>query len=257
MAWDDIWDEAASVPFWGTLDEAEKLADLIRRCVAVVTESASPREMVLESWLVVDYAIRDLLVSGYWLTGFCEDDFDVRYELLPKSFWGLLKLLQRTISHQKGLGPEASISDDYPPYVRFSSVGFLRYLAGRYPDVRGRLKEIEREYFADLHPELAKEIEQGRELLVVDREKTANRVPSGWIEVAGGLGEDWCAAARRLNDARNKAAHSYDSAAIARAFGIQGPKAVDRVRDECLKLLKKLLGIALAADDSDSSEENA
>jgi hypothetical protein len=255
MGWYDIWDESASVPFWGTPDRAEKLSGLVRRCVATVTGSASPREMVLESWLVVDYAIRDLLVSGYGLTGFCEEDFDVRYELLPKSFKGLLEFLEGTICHQKGLGPEPSMSDDYPPYVRFSSIGFLRYLAYRHPDVRDRLKEIEGEYFADVRPELASEIEQGGQFLLVEREKKTNRVPSGWTEVAGDLGEDWFKDVRRLNRARNKAAHSYDPAAIARAFGVQGPEAVDRVRNECLKLLKRLLGTALAADDPDDSVE--
>ena len=256
MAWDDIWGESASVPFWGTLDQVEKLSDLIRRCVATVTESTSPREMVLESWLVVDYAIRDLLVSGYGLTGFCQEDFDVRYELLPKSFWGLLELLKGTVTNLSSLGQEPSKSDDYPPYIR-SSAGFLRHLATWHPDVRERLKEIEGEYFAKRHPELAEQIQQGTQFHFMRGEKETQRLPSGWVEVAASLEDNWFCVARRLNKARNKAAHSYDPAAIARAFGKTGPKAVELVRAECLELLKKLLGITLAADDRSDSGEAA
>ncbi len=252
MVWDDIWGESASVPFWGTLDQAEKLSDLIRRCVATVTEAASPREMILESWLVVDYAIRDLLVSGYGLTHFCQEDFDVRYELLPKSFEGLLKLLEGTVSYQTSLGEEPSQSDDYPPYIR-SSAGFLRHLAENHADIRERLKEIQAEYFAKRYPELAKQIQQGEQFHFMQREKQTERVPSGWLKLAGSLGNDWFRLARKLNKARNKAAHSYDLSAIARAFGIAGPQVVDSVRAECLGLLKKLLGITLAADDPGNS----
>ena len=83
---EDIWDdESASVPFWGRIDQLQKLSDLVGRCVETVTESESPRDMVLETWLVLDYAVRDLVVSGYGLYKFCQEDFDLRYILLPKS----------------------------------------------------------------------------------------------------------------------------------------------------------------------------
>ena len=253
---EDIWDESASVPFWGTEGQLRQLSDLVERCVETVTESASPREMVLESWLVVDYAIRDLLVSGYGLTQFCQEDFDVRYELLPRSFEGLLKLLEGTISYQSRLGQEPTPRDDYPPYTR-GNLGFLRYLAQNHAEIRVRLKEIEAEYFAELHPELADQIQQGVQFYFTPTARETRRLPSGWVEVAGSLGDDWFRVARRLNKARNKAAHSYDAAAIARAFGETGPQAVELARAECLKLLKKLLGITLAADDRGDSGEAA
>jgi hypothetical protein len=208
--------------------------------------------MVLESWLVVDYAIRDLLVSGYGLRQFCQDDFDVRYELLPRSFEGLLKLLEGTISYQTSLGEEPSKPDDYPPYVR-SSLGFLRHLRDNHADMVERLREAEAEYFAELHPELTGQMQQGTQFYSMRTEKETQRLPSGWLEVAGSLGEDWFKAARRLKAARNTAAHSYDPCAIARAFGIAGPQAVCLVRAECLDLLKKLLGITLAPDDRGDS----
>lgn len=74
---DDIWDELDSIPFWGRIDQLEKLSDIASRCLETVTKSESPREMVLETWLVLDYAVRDLIVSGYGLYKFCQEDFDL------------------------------------------------------------------------------------------------------------------------------------------------------------------------------------
>jgi len=253
---EDIWDESVTVPFWGTEGQLRNLSGLVGHCVQTVTESASPREMVLETWLVVDYAIRDLLVSGFGLSKFCQEDFDLRYVLLPKSFEALLKVMEETICYQSSVGEEPSQSDDYPPYVR-SSLGFLKYLAENHADILQTLKETEEEYFAERYPELAEQIQQGKQFHFMRSEKETERVPSGWLKLAASLGDDWFRLARRLNKARNKAAHSYDPSAIARAFGIAGPQVVDLVRAECLELLNKLLGITPAADDRGDSGEAA
>jgi hypothetical protein len=110
------------------------------------------------------------------------------------------------------------------------------------------LKEIEKEYFAKRHPELAEQIKQGRQFYNMPSEEGTEGLPSGWIEVVSNLGDDWFRLARRLNKVRNKAAHSYDHLAIAKSFGIDGPQVVDMVRAECLQLLKNLHGITLNVD---------
>jgi len=130
-------------------------------------------------------------------------------------------------------------------------------LAKNHGDIGERLKEIEAEYFAKRHPELVEQIKQGWQFCYMPREEGIERLPSGWLEVVSNLGDDWFSLARRLNRARNKAAHSYDPSAIAKAFGIAGPQTVDMVRTECLELLKKLLGITLNADGPGKSGEPA
>lgn len=143
----DIWDESASFAFWGRVDQFRRLSAIVGRCAETVTESDSPREMVLETWLAVDYAVRDLVVSGYGLHQFCQEDFDLRYKLLPRGFRELLRLLRATTSYYSGLDQEPSSSIDYPPYLR-SSVGFLKYLTENHGDLVERLEEIEVEYRA-------------------------------------------------------------------------------------------------------------
>jgi hypothetical protein len=249
-----IWDESASIPFWGKEEQLQKLSDLVGHCVDIVTESKSLREIVLETWLVLDYAIRDLLVSGYGLYKFCQEDFDLREILLPNSFHGLLQFLEKTISYQSGLSQKPEPSNDFPPYIR-SSFGFLKHLKENHGDIAKRLEEIEAEYFAKRHPEFAKQIQQGWQFHHKPREEGIEGLPSGWLKVVSNLGKDWFKFARKLNEARNKAAHSYDPFVIAKAFEITGSQAVDKVRAECIKLLKKLLGISLNADGTGRSGE--
>jgi hypothetical protein len=254
----DIWDKSAATPFWGRIEQLEELSKLVSCCVQTVTESKSTREMVLETWLVLDYAVRDLIVSGYDLYRFCQEDFDLRYILLPRSFVGLLRLLQETASCQSSL-PEEPCSPkrhDYPPYIR-SSYGFFKYLMENHSEISERLKAIEAQYFAIRHPELAEQIGEGVQFFCAPKERGAERqrLPSGWLEVVRTLGDDWFSLARRLNRARNKAAHSHDPSAIAKAFGIAGPQTVEMVRAECLQLLRGLLGITLNATDPAKSAE--
>jgi hypothetical protein len=244
---DDFWDESASIPFWGKEEQLKKLSDLVSHCVETVTKSDSLREMVLETWLVLDYAVRDLLVSGYGVYKFCQEDFDLRYILLPKSFEGLLRLLEETISYQSKLSQQPSPSHDYPPYIH-SSYGFLKHLAQNHKDIAERLEKIESEYFEILHPELAEQIKQGWHFYHMPTEEGIEGLPIGWIKVASSLQKVWFSRARELNNARNKAAHSYDAFAIAKVLGVNGPQPVNRVRTKCLRLLKDLLGITLEND---------
>ena len=174
--------------------------------------------------------------------------------MLPKSFHGLLQLLEKTISYQSDLSQEPNSFKDFPPYIH-SSFDFLEYLGENHADILERLDEIEAEYFAKRHPELAEQIKQGWQFHHMPSERRIEGLPSAWLEAASNLGDDWFPLAKKLNKARNKAAHSYEPSAIARAFGFVGPQTVDKVRAKCLQLLKNLLGITLNADGTHRSVE--
>lgn len=160
----------------------------------------------------------------------------------------MLKFLQDTVSFQSSLTQEPGLYDHYPPYIH-SNYGFLKYLTENHGDICERLKEIEAEYFAEQHPELAEQINQGWQFFYHKPwEERIERLPREWLDVLSNLDEDWFKRAEKLNKARNKAAHSHDPSAITKIFGIAGPRTVDRVRDECLELLNKLLGIVPNTD---------
>ena len=248
----DIWNRSAITPFWGRLEQLEELSALVSRCIQTVTKCSSPREMVLETWLVLDYAVRDLVVSGYGLYRFCQEDFDLRYKLLPESFDALLRFVEQTISFQGSLSEEPSPSkeDPYPPYIDITgSYGFLKYLREDHREITESLEELQLQYLAERHPDLAERLAGARHFCRAPKEQRAEkeRLPSGWLELVGSLGQDWFSLARRLNRARNQAAHSHDPSTIARAFGIKGPRTVELVRTECLELSESLLGVTRSA----------
>ncbi len=235
---DNLFDESASVPFFGTEEQLRKLSDIVSHTIKAVTKSTNPREMVLETWLVLDYAVRDLVVSAYGLYEFCQEDFDLRYELLPNSFRALLKFLQDTYSYYSKFPQEPISINHYPPYIH-SNYSFLKYLADNHGDLCENLKEIEMKYFAEQHPEYAVQIEQGQKFYFEPLKKNPCCVPSDWLDVVCRLDRHWYRRAEKLNNARNKAVHLSDASGIAKVFGIKGKRAVILVRQECLKLLKK------------------
>ena len=250
---EQLWHDTAFVPFWGTSQQIERLATLVGSCVEIVTESGNPREMVLETWLVVDYAVRDFLLSGFGLHGFCTDDFDLRELLLPRGFREVLNLLKRTISGQSSQrqgSEEPGLHRDYAPIT--ATAAFLKHLAQHHRGILEGLEKARREFFEERHPEFAEWTAQGREYYIPAKRQQAQRVPEGWLDVASVFDEDWFKGAERLSKARNKAAHSYDAAAVADAFGITGPKKVSRVQAVCLELLEVLLGISSDAAGSGS-----
>ena len=209
--------------------------------------------MILETWLILDYAVRDLTMSGFGLNKFCSDEFDLRYELLPE-FRKLLQLLKNTVSYQSGLGLNPSVPNDYPPYI-YSNYSFLKYLRDNHGDINTRLKEIEREFFAKQHPELAEQINQSIQFFFPPKEEEVERLPSGWLDVVNNLSGEWYDLAEKLNSARNIAAHSYDQSTISKKYGIMGPRTAEMVRAKCLELLNQLLGITLGTDGGMESEK--
>jgi len=56
------------------------------------------------------------------------------------------------------------------------------------------------------------------------------------------IDEEWFKKARKINSTRNLAAHSYDQQKICAKLGFTGPDAQEKVKEECLNLIRQLLG---------------
>ena len=75
-----IWDEdREDVLFYGNVYDLEELRSLLDNCLEVLKTSGSAREMVLETWLALDFAIRQFLLAGFDLSRFCDEEFDLKY----------------------------------------------------------------------------------------------------------------------------------------------------------------------------------
>lgn len=230
--------------FYGTLETLEQLTQVAQSTLATIRQSGNARLVVIETWLLLDYAVREFLLSGFELGKLSVESCDLRYRLLPTNFTGCLAILDQLTKAQSAL-PEPPKQIDNRVAM---SVSFLLFLKDEHPDDLERLRKLEQEYYKKRHPDLA-----GGNVVALDPE-TAHRIlgtPAPkyayvnpvWLKVAQGLTEDWYKNARRLNEARNQAAHSFDREKILGSMGLAGPKALDHLKAECEQLVATLVGV--------------
>lgn len=241
-----IWDEgkAEHIPFWGNKRQLDELTELTTRCLKTLKETSSAREMVLETWLTIDFALRQFLISGFELYRFCDDNFDLRYILLPSSFRGLIDLFNET----RNFCSKYPIESDSTPKDKQggfrSSYDFLKYVRDEHADLWGKIDEVTWEYRMKVNPELREQIRNSAVFFSIPPENEVTILKPGWRKVAEILDDKWIDKAVRLNKARNAAAHRPDLEVIGKRLGLQGNNITELIRNECLGLLKTLLSVS-------------
>jgi len=237
-----------SAPFYGSVLDLKDYAKIAEDCINAIENSTSIRQVVLETWLLVDYAIRELLSNLWGLKQFNSEDgdFDLRYELLP-SFDRCTKLLENVLSIQR------SLEENPDDHLVEMPTQFIIFYKNNYPDEFNRFLQIEQDYYQKYYPQLTASkrnalstiktsitITSPKTTLLPKRRYYVKKV---WVDALRDLDETWFRLARRLNKARNVAAHSYDTNKILSAFGYAGPNAADQIKRECMEMLRKLLGV--------------
>ena len=256
---DYVWDEERDdIIFFGNVYDLNILHSVITECIEILDKSTSPREMVLETWLTLDFALRQFLLAGFELTRFCDEDFDLGDLLLPNGFSDSLNLFNKTIKYNSKftLEPEPHAPDKTGGFK--SSYEFLSYIKNKHPELYGKIEEVTKEYRLEKNPELleiqlsngkkltfSSEILSSESLSLTPSKHKIERMGLGWRKIASTFGDSWIRAARQLNTARNKAAHSHDVNRIGLAFGLKGDNLTEKVRKKCRLLLNVLLGVKI------------
>jgi len=237
---DWTFDEKRNVPFFGSQSDLEEMKRLVTNCLAVLDEGNSVRQMVLETWLTVDYSVRQFLLSGLDLQRFIADDLDLRYDLLP-GFRPCLRLLKQVVRHCQNLPPEQPKSDRAGGFK--ASYEFWRFIAEAHPELQAAIQEAQREFVIKQNPNLAEHVAGDGGYFFTALRNPVARMNDEWIAVAAGLDTEWFNLAEQLNTARDKAAHSFRPEDVAGKLGLFGPNIVPLTREKCLSLLGTLLGI--------------
>lgn len=229
---------SAAALFYGSAPMLEDLARLASDSIEAIRNSDNPRLVVLESWLLLDYALREFLMAGLSLHRYSTTAFDLRYELLPRGFTACVELVEGLRKAYNPRPPDPGTGGVS------SSAHFWLFLSREHPQFFARLGELEEEYFQEHH---AGQSRESHLLARAMRPPTGHdeycELPEAWVRVAEKLDSDWFAGARRLNNARNLAAHSHDRDAILRAFGLTGPNALDQLKKQCKQLILNLVGV--------------
>jgi len=71
--------------------------------VKAIRRQRDVRHVVLDTWNIVDYLLRKNLALIFALSRFETDDFDPRYQVLPRSFDELLRLTEELGKAQRQL----------------------------------------------------------------------------------------------------------------------------------------------------------
>lgn len=240
----DELDWADGTLFYGTIETMKQLQQVAQSTIDTIHQSKSARLVVIEAWILLDYAVREFLLSGLGVKKLSTNAFDLRYELLPRSFHGCRCILERLTEAQSVLPP--------PPKVVDHRVGmsgnFLLFLEKEHPDDSERFRALEQEYYSKYHPELvdtsAAIVHPDVEYLLPGKPlPERSHIEREWLKIAERLDDDWHEKAKQLNNARNKAAHNFDEAQVLDSMGCRGPNALRHLQARCADLIQTLVGV--------------
>jgi len=233
--------------FYGSTLKLMELVKLAEKCIREVEGSNNVRLIILETWLFIDFCIRELLMSGLDLNKVNIDTCDLRYLIIPNSFRRCVELIEKLKKTHSGLPQDPNESAIKLP------IHFMFFIKKHYPNFLNQLLDIEEEYYTKHVPELVTKKYNPLEVETIPVLSQYSRIPKGWIKAVERIDQDWIKSAYRLNDARNQAAHSYDSKKILQRMGYFGTSAVEHLKDECVKLLRNLIGVVMETEEGKKS----
>lgn len=221
-------------PFIGTHSEIEETLKVVYECIGEIQKSSSIRHIVIETWLVIDYFIRDALGQAFGFNKFNTEEYDLRQKVLPISFDTCLDVFEELLKIQRSLPKNPQENELVMPG------GFWSYMVEEDNKLFQDFLEFLNRYYLKFHPEL---MEYRNEQKLIQKEEKKFQANSAWLDTYEIINEDWIKKARKINKARNSAAHSHDQNKILKQLGINGSNAFVLAKDECLKLIERLLGV--------------
>lgn len=226
---------AKSRALFESVDDFNKVVPQIGAVMKSIASQKSLRHAVLDTWNLVDFVLRRNLAIFFGLQKFETTDFDPKYDLLPRSFEGLIKCTEAFKKSQEGL------PKDIDPFELAIGIPTLLLVTMEKDDsVRSKwfFEQLEK-YYQKHYPAVSAYV-RSNTLLRERRPKNLFGVHRDLLE---GLDDNWFKAVKRLNRARNLAAHTLNEREVAGVFGISGSNSAQKIRKECLALLKKVVGL--------------
>lgn len=200
--------------------------EIVDSTIKRINNSENPRIIILETWLILDYTIREILRRGLDIKRFCDDSFDP----LPNGFRDCLNLLENFIKQQN--------SKNKNPYLIYSEVQIPIGLQDLIYANKKLLKEILEYQFEFCYKNNISPLKmKNREDI------NFQNVDTFWLNSVKMLDSNWFKDANKINKVRNKAAHSIIEEDIFTMLGMKGEKKLDALKHYCNHSLKKLIGL--------------
>ncbi len=220
-----MFDDSKNIPTFLNLFDYVEFAERIDKTIEFIRQSNNSREIVIETWLIIDYSIRHILKYGLEIDRFCDDNFNI----LPQGFKDCSYLLQDFINKQKEKMPNPSKHIIFLPYefkmAIFEDKEFFK-----------KFIQYESEYYKNLNV-------SGVGVITDLRDNKFRNVDEDWLMAVKKLDDYWFEKANKLNKVRNYASHSFDENRIYKELGLNGKKRFDKLKDYCITTLKDLVGL--------------
>lgn len=177
----------------GTLFEQLDFAQHVEEVFKAIRSARTTRQVIIEAWLLVDHVVTYFLRDGLQIP----ERIDDALSLVPWSFENKLKLLKVLIKEEGGKLPNQKSYLAFELHPEFHS----QLIQGD-PDLYERLATAAQDFESSRCPDKS---------LALMRNSFAHTrfVPECWFERATRLDAQWFENCRRLNKARNTAAHHF------------------------------------------------
>lgn len=232
-------------PLYTTLEGFEIYEKLVKETKDTIDNTDNPRIIIIQTWIIIDFCIKDILITGLHLSDFIVEDIvkdlDLIRSLLPQGFDKRIKLIKDIRETQK-------ILKERSPDPRLGwSFNFLNFIKEQDPHFHSKLLEYEQNYYKKYHPECVSKpgkifIPNPKYDIITHKKINYRSVDKGWLKSVEKITDGWINKAERINDVRNSAAHAFNYEIIYKKLGIKGNKKLLHLKSFCKNMLNELLG---------------
>ena len=226
--------EKYSLAFF-SLKDYDLVIDQFNDSIELIKTAKSPRTIIIESWSIVDYAIRHIICYLLGLLEHGSGSFSVHYELLPRSFRESVDMLKKILSEQRRRD-----NDPAPPRIDIPG-HFRSYLLKIDKGLFDKLLKMEYEFIKDNHPEYDPNTIWMKGHSRMFRDEPCKTVDLEDLERISFIDDNWFSAVEKINKARNISAHRVGFAQVYRVFGLHSTANVDRLRQSVLSTLDQII----------------
>ncbi len=219
------------------LEEMTDLIDLTKGTIKEIKNQKNTRIVIIETWLLIDFIIRDAIMTLLELKKHSREDCDLKYSLLPKSFMECVEFLKKFKKSQDKL-------KEIKPAVRHQityggSWELIMYIRENNPNIFKDIELLTDAFFKDKG--------ETRPMVYLDmpeEEKIKYKSINKDLEIQlAKFTDEWFKSAEKLNKARNKSAHLINPGEIYIIFGINGDNKLKKLKTVCSQLIFELIGV--------------
>lgn len=206
-----------------------------------MSTTSNPRTIIMETWLILDWFIKHQLIMGLGLEKYHTNEFDPHFEILPFSFEGCVDLLNKLLNDQKKYPKKPSA----PNYELRGSHDIWEHIEQHYPDVMDGINRAKHSLLIEKGIIDKNSVIGSYCYMPKETEGIFRSVTDSWLQSLSEVDKEWVKKAKRINKARNYAAHRNSHELIYETMGKSGPNRLEELRQECYSILEQLIGLKI------------